>query len=212
MSLNIYFLRHGQTASSQANLFCGAIDPPLTTNGEKMARSFATAYASLPWQAMFCSPRARAIATATPLAVAVNMELQIRQGLEEINYGAWEGQDVATVDRQYHDDYLRWLADPAWNPPTNGELAVAIANRALAVIAEIEQQYPTGNVLVVSHKATIRILLCSFLGIDVGRFRYRLGMPVSGLSIVEFGTHGPLLKVLADRSHLADRLRDLPGT
>jgi broad specificity phosphatase PhoE len=86
MSLNIYFLRHGQTASSQANLFCGAIDPPLTTNGEEMARSFATAYASLPWQAMFCSPRAWAIATATPLAVAVNMELQIRQGLEEINY------------------------------------------------------------------------------------------------------------------------------
>ncbi len=212
MSLNIYFLRHGQTASSQANLFCGSIDPPLTTDGEEMAQSFATAYASIPWQGIFSSPRARAIATAKPLAVAVNMELQIRQGLEEINYGAWEGQDVATVDRQYHDDYLRWLADPAWNPPTKGESAVAIADRALAVIAEIQQQYPTGNVLVVSHKATIRILLCSFLGIDVGRFRYRFGMPVSGLSIVEFGAHGPLLKVLADRSHLSDRLRDLPGT
>jgi hypothetical protein len=37
-------------------------------------------------------------------------------------------------------------------------------------------------------------------------------MPVCSLSIVEFGAHGPLLKVLADRSHLTDRLRDLPGT
>jgi broad specificity phosphatase PhoE len=212
MSLNIYFLRHGQTASSQANLFCGTIDPPLTTDGVEMAKSFATAYTSTRWEAIYCSPRERAIATATPLATVVKMELQIREGLAEINYGAWEGQDVSTVERQYHDDYLRWLADPGWNPPTNGESAIAIADRALAVIAEIEQQHSTGNVLVVSHKATIRILLCSLLGIDVGRFRYRLGMPVSGLSIVEFGAHGPLLKVLADRSHLTNRLRDLPGT
>ena len=177
-----------------------------------MARSFATAYANTPWAAIYSSPRERAISTATPLAMAVKIELQIRAGLAEIDYGAWEGQDVATVERQYHDDYLRWLADPGWNPPTNGEPAIAIANRALAVIAEIQQQHLTGNVLVVSHKATIRILLCSLLGIDVGRFRYRLSMPVSGLSIVEFGTHGPLLKVLADRSHLTNELRDLPGT
>ena len=212
MSLTIYFLRHGQTASSQANLFCGTIDPPLTTDGAEMAQSFSTAYASIPWEAIYCSPRERAITTASPLAMAVKIELQIRPGLAEIDYGAWEGQDVVTVKREYHDDYLQWLADPGWNPPTNGESAIAIADRALAVIAEIQQQHPTGNVLVVSHKATIRILLCSFLGIDVGRFRYRLSMPVSGLSMVEFGTHGPLLKVLADRSHLTSELRDLPGT
>jgi broad specificity phosphatase PhoE len=220
MSLNIYFLRHGQTSSSQANLFCGTIDPPLTTHGAEMAQSFATAYTSTPWESIYCSPRERAINTATPLAMAVKIELQIRPGLAEIDYGAWEGQDVGTVERQYHDDYLLWLADPGWNPPTNGESAIAIAvgeaspleNRALAVIAEIQQQHPTGNVLVVSHKATIRILLCSLLGIDVGRFRYRLAMPVSGLSIVEFGAHGPLLKVFADRSHLSNELRDLAGT
>ena len=39
-----------------------------------------------------------------------------------------------------------------------------------------------------------------------------MGMPVCGMSIVEFGKYDPLLKVLADRSHLTDRLRDLSGT
>ncbi len=34
------------------------------------------------------------------------------------------------------------------------------------VIAEIEEKYKDGNVLVVSHKATIWIILCSLLGID----------------------------------------------
>jgi broad specificity phosphatase PhoE len=212
MTLNIYFLRHGQTASSRGNLFCGSIDPSLTADGEAMAQLFAAAYANKSWEAIYCSPKERAMLTVKPLATKLNMELHLRDGLQEINYGAWEGKDVDTVNAEYHDDYLRWLADPGWNPPTDGESAMAIAARALAVVEEVSQKHTRGNVLMVSHKATIRILLCSLLGIDVGRFRYRLGMPVCGLSIVEFGTHGPLLKLLADRSHLTDRLRDLPGT
>ena len=35
-------------------------------------------------------------------------------------------------------------------------------------------KYATGNVLVVSHKATIRIILCELLGIDLGRYRDRI--------------------------------------
>jgi broad specificity phosphatase PhoE len=80
------------------------------------------------------------------------------------------------------------------------------------VVEEIKERYTDGNVLIVSHKATIRITLCSLLGIDVGRFRFRLGCPVGSVSVVEFGSHGPLLKVLSDRTHQSERLRNLPGT
>jgi probable phosphoglycerate mutase len=80
------------------------------------------------------------------------------------------------------------------------------------VIDEIKQQFADGNVLVVSHKATIRIILCALLGIDVGRFRYRLACPVGSVSIVEFSSAGPLLHSLADRSHLNETLKSLPGT
>ncbi len=177
-----------------------------------MAKSFATAYSSTPWNAVYCSPMLRTMTTAQPLCDAVGINMELREGLKEISYGKWEGQTVETVSREYHDDYLRWSADPAWYPPTEGELAVSIAYRALQVIEEIKQSYPKGNVLIVSHKATIRIILCSLLGIDVGRFRYRLGCPVGSVSIVEFGSHGPLLHVLGDRTHLDERLRTLPGT
>ena len=64
------------------------------------------------------------------------------------------------VKEHYWDDYIHWLAQPAWNPPTGGETSVEIASRASLVIAEIQKKYATGNVLVVSHKATIRIVLC----------------------------------------------------
>jgi broad specificity phosphatase PhoE len=78
------------------------------------------------------------------------MELHLRDGLQEINYGAWEGKDVDTVNAEYHGDYLRWLADPGWNPPTGCESAMAIAARALAVVEEVSQKHTTGNVLMVS--------------------------------------------------------------
>lgn len=212
LSLTLYFLRHGQTAFSRENAFCGSIDPELTQSGMEMAQAFATAYRSTPWSAIFASPMQRTKATAKPLCEALGMQLEIRDGLKEINYGKWEGQTVETVSHDYHDDYIRWTADPAWYPPTGGELAVAIASRAMLVIEEIKQNYSTGNVLIVSHKATIRITLCSLLGVDVGRFRYRLGCPVGSISIVEFGAHGPLLHRLSDRTHLDERLRSLPGT
>lgn len=212
MTLKLYFLRHGQTPFSQENKFCGSLDADLTIEGEKMAAAFADAYQHYPWQAVFVSPRKRTIATARPLCEQTGLEMQIRDGLQEIQYGAWEGKTTAEIDAEFHDDYLKWSADPAWYAPTGGELAVAIAYRALQVIDEIKHKYPTGKVLIVSHKATIRILLCSLLGIDVGRFRYRLGCPVSSVSVVEFGTHGPLLEMLGDRTHLTPELRDLPGT
>lgn len=138
--------------------------------------------------------------------------MEVREDLREIAYGQWEGMTKESVAHDYHDDYVSWLADPAWHAPTGGELAVMIARRGLRVIEEIKNQFADGNVLIVSHKATIRIILCSLLGIDVGRFRYRLVCPVGSVSIVEFTSHGPLLHALADRSHLSASLRSLPGT
>ena len=212
MNLTIYFLRHGQTEYSRNNAFCGSIDSELTPEGLEMAKAFADAYSSIPWTAIFCSPMRRTVLTAKPLSASVGIEPQLRDGLKEINYGEWEGKSPEVISREYHDDYIRWSADPAWNAPSGGEMAVRIASRALQVIEEIKQNYTSGNVLVVSHKATIRIILSSLLGIDVGRFRFRLGCPVASVSIVEFTSHGPLLKVLAERSHLDQRLQNLPGT
>jgi len=211
--LTLYLLRHGQTSFSRANAFCGAaLNPSLTDEGHQMAESFAKAYASQKWEAIFTSTLKRTLETAAPICSATAITPQPRDDLKEIGYGKWEGKTVAEVSKEYHDDYLRWTADPAWYPPTEGEPAISIAHRSLRVVEEIERVYENGNVLIVSHKATIRILLCSLLGIDVGRFRYRLGCPVGSVSVVEFGEHGPLLKRMADTSHLDESLRNLPGT
>lgn len=213
MTLSLYLLRHGQTELSREDSFCGSgLDPELTPEGLQMAHAFRDAYRATPWGAIYSSSLRRTIATAQPLCDAVGIPLQVRADLNEIGYGKWEGQTKASVEREYHDDYVSWLADPAWHAPTGGELAVTVASRALRVVDEITQQFTDGNVLVISHKATIRIILCGLLGIDVGRFRYRLACPVGSLSVVEFSLAGPLLHSLADRSHLSESLRAMPGT
>ncbi|MGI8734545.1 MAG: histidine phosphatase family protein [Pyrinomonadaceae bacterium] len=213
MTLTMHLLRHGQTAQSREDVFCGSgLDSELTDEGLNMARAFAAASRAKPWAAIYSSGLRRGVTTAQPLCSALGLEMQVRDELNEIAYGRWEGLSKEKVEQEYHDDYISWLADPAWHPPTGGELAVAIARRSTGVIEEIRNNFSDGNVLVVSHKATIRIILCSLLGIDVGRFRYRLACPVGSVNVVEFTSHGPLLLSLADRSHLSEELRSLPGT
>ena len=197
----------------RANVFCGRrLDPPLTPEGTAMAEAFARCYRTLPWQAIYSSPLVRARATAEPLAEALGITVIERADLAEIDYGQWDGRSADEVSRDHHVEYERWTADPAWNPPTGGEMAVALAQRMTRVIEEIDLAHGDGNVLVVSHKASIRVALCALLGVDVGRFRYRFGCPVGSLSIVEFGAHGPLAATVADRSHLDAGLRALEGT
>jgi broad specificity phosphatase PhoE len=213
MKLTLYLLRHGQTALSREDVFCGSgLDPELTSEGLEMAQAFVNAYRETGWRAVYSSSLRRSITTAQPLCHALGLDLRVRAELNEIAYGKWEGLTKEKVNQEYHDDYVSWLADPAWHAPTGGESAHVIARRGLQVIEEIEQQFTAGNILIVSHKATLRIILCSLLGIDVGRFRYRLVCPVGSVSIVEFTVNGPMLQTVADRSHLTETLRSLRGT
>jgi probable phosphoglycerate mutase len=213
MSLRVHLLRHGQTAMSRENVFCGrGLDPVLTSEGEAMADAFAGCYADVAWRAVYASPLRRAVQTAAPLAARRGLAIERRDGLAELDYGAWDGRSAEDVDAAHHDEYVRWTADPAWNAPTGGETATALAHRMTAVIEELRCAHTDGDVLVVSHKASIRVLLCALLGVDVGRFRYRFGCPVGSVSVIEFGRHGPLAAAVADRSHLDARLRALPGT
>lgn len=207
MSLVIYFLRHGETAQSRDGGFCGTLDPELTPEGLQMAEDFSQAYSSVAWEAILCSPLRRAVATAKPLCDVTGLRMQLKRGLKEIAFGQWEGKTAENVGREFHDDYIRWLADPGWNAPTGGQKGIDIARDSSLVLEEIENTTKSGNVLVVSHKATIRIMLCSLLGIEVGHFRDRIDMPVGSLAIVEMAAHGPKLRVMGDRSYMREFLR-----
>lgn len=210
--LTIYFVRHGQTAHSRENAFCGALDAPLTPDGHRMAEALAEHWSHLPFQAVYASNKARAIQTATPIANRLKLPVQVEPGLREIEYGAWEGLSEDEVERDHPGAFKAWGDHPDLNPPPGGETAVQIAERALAAVEHIKHKHPDGAVLAVSHKATLRILVCAFLGIPVGEFRRRIAMPVAAVSAVQFKNSGPLLKFLGDTYYLPEELRGARGT
>jgi probable phosphoglycerate mutase len=212
MSLTLYLLRHGETTYSRTGGYCGNLDPELTDEGSMMAEQFAAAYETVNWAAVYVSPMRRTLATARPLCDALGMTPHLRDGLKEIAYGEWEGKTAEYVSEHFHEDYVNWLTEPAWNAPTGGETGSQVANRAVGVLTEILGSHRAGSVLLVSHKATIRVLLCSLLGIDLGRYRDRLACPAASVSVVKFLEHGPLLEQLGDRSYMTDELRAMPGT
>lgn len=210
--LELYFLRHGQTDFSLENRFCGSIDPPLNAIGLRMATAFAHRHAPTGFAAIWCSPSIRAQQTAAALADRTGLTPLVDEGLREMSYGEWESLRHDDVKARWPDAYAWWAGDVASRGTPGGETAFQVAARAAPVVERIRAAHPEGRVLVVSHKATLRILMCALLGMDVRLFRERLGQPVASLSRFDLGLTGTRLTMLGDTSHLPEELRDIEGT
>jgi len=139
--------------------------------------------------------------------------MQVRADLNEIAYGKWEGLTREKVDRDHHDDYVSWLADPAWHAPTGGELATAVARRSLRVIDE--NQSAVVRMETSWSFLTRRLSESFFAPCWESMWAVSLSAWLPGgfqLGRVEFSLEGPLLHSLADRTHLSESLRSLRGT
>ena len=198
--LTLHMLRHGDTLQSAEGFFCGDLNPPLADSGVEQAKRVAERLKGFEITSMYVSPKLRARMTAEPIAMALGLEATFHEGLREIGYGSWEGRQEKDIKASEPDAYAAWTADPALASPPGGESAFAIAARALPVILEIRASHPTGNVLIVSHKATIRVITCALLGMPLGRFRDRVACPTASLTTFEFGARGAMLVRIGEQT------------
>jgi probable phosphoglycerate mutase len=128
----------------------------------------------------------RTIETASILAEPHRVDPVTRPGLREIDHGRWEGLTRQDVETRYHDEYLRWEEDPFIVAPAGGECGVDVMARALPVIRAIIESHEGQQVLVVSHKATIRLVISSLLGFDARGYRDRLDQAPACLNVIDF--------------------------
>ena len=210
--MNLYMVRHGQTAASRENRFSGSSDPPLTSVGESMAEAFAEAYASLTWDAIYASPMLRTRQTADALCRLTGLQAHLEDGLKEIDYGEWEGLRQAEVRERWPDAFEYWADDVASRGTPGGETAFHVAARAMRVVEAIRTRHRTGNVLIVSHKATLRVITCALLGLDLRLFRERIAQPVSAVTMFTLTGTTAILERHGDRAHLPDVLKNEEGT
>jgi broad specificity phosphatase PhoE len=201
----IYMVRHGATDLSTEDRFAGAIDVGLSGEGEFQARRLAERLADDSIAAIYSSPLKRTIQTAMLIASPRKIPLIQRDGLREIDHGHWDGMRRADVEAQFPDEYAAWEEDPFTFAPQGGEAGVNVIARALPIIREIVVEHRGQNVLVVSHKATLRLLISSILGFDARGYRDRLDQSPASLNVLDF--KDPVrarLMLFNDVSHYAD--------
>jgi broad specificity phosphatase PhoE len=186
MTTRIYLVRHGVTVVGDEDRFAGEIEVPLSDAGREQARALGARLASERLDAVYASPLGRALETARLVAASHGKEVVPRPELAEVSHGHWEGKTRGEVERLYPQEYSRWESDPFSFAPAGGETGLAVTARALPALLEIVASHPEGRVLVVSHKATIRLLVCAVIGIDPRGYRDRLESAPASLSALDF--------------------------
>ena len=206
----LYLVRHGATQLSAENRFSGAVGVDLSDEGRHQAARLGDRLDDQGIAAIYTSPLSRALETARIIAGACRLEPILRDGLREISHGSWEGLTRHEVETRFPDDYAAWEEDPFTFAPPGAESGLAVLARALPVVREIVTAHTGQSVLVVSHKATIRLLLCSLLGIEARGYRDRLDQSPACLNVLDF--KDPVrarLMLFNDTSHYAERPRDV---
>ena len=182
----IYMVRHGATQLSAEDRFAGAVNVELSEEGKFQAARLAERLVDDSIQAVYCSPMTRTVQTATILAMPRNVPLIQRDGLREIHHGHWEGMRRADVEAQFPEEYAAWEEDPFTFAPQGGEAGVNVIARALPIVREIVLEHRGQNILVVSHKATLRLVISSLLGFDARGYRDRLDQSPACLNVLDF--------------------------
>ena len=162
MSLQIHFIRHGETAWSLSGQHTGRTDIPLTENGEVAAHRLADSLRPIKFSRVFTSPRQRAQRTCE--LAGLGGAAEIEPDLAEWDYGDYEGQRSAEIR----------MARPDWNifqdGCPHGESPAQISARADRLIARL--RVLTGEVALFSHGHFGRVLAARWIGLDVAQAQH----------------------------------------
>ena len=186
MSTRLFLVRHGATAQSVEDRFSGAEGVDLSDEGRAQAERLGERLRGAGISAVFSSPLSRAMDTARIISKGWPVAPVSVDELREIAHGHWEGLQRKQVEERFAAEYSMWEQDPFSCAPAGGESGVEVLARALPALRKIIDEHAGSKVLVVSHKATIRLLLCSLLGIDARGYRDRLDQAPACLNVVDF--------------------------
>jgi len=208
----VLIVRHGATVLSVEDRFAGETDVELSDEGREQTRHLAQRLSREKIAATYASPLGRTMETARILAAPHGLDVQIRDGLREISHGHWEQMTRREVEQKFPEEAAEWEKDPYTFAPLGGESGLAVTARALPVLIDLVRQHPGENILVVSHKATIRLLLSSLLGFDPRRYRDNLDHKPAALNIVDFRDAGRArLTLFNDTSHYSEAGEAIPS-
>jgi broad specificity phosphatase PhoE len=185
----VHVIRHGRTALNAAGRFRGLADPPLDEAG--LAEVSATAAGlrgrSVGWIATSRLLRARQ--TADAAARVVGIEPVMDPGLLDVDMGAWEGLTKDEAATRDPEAFATYLEDPRAATVPGGDALAEVEARILAAIAQLATAHPGGEVVAVSHEASIKLLISGLLGLD-GADVWSLDLPTASRTAIRIDGTG----------------------
>jgi broad specificity phosphatase PhoE len=150
-SITLTFVRH---AESEANA-SGIIDtqvpgPGLSPDGKEQAEQVARQLARNNYDAVYASTMERAQQTAAPLAAELHKQVEVLQGIQEINAGWFEGKPVSMASATYLLAPADWVRGDTQNSIPGSITGKEFNDRFTAAVQKI---YDSGqhNPVVFSH-------------------------------------------------------------
>jgi broad specificity phosphatase PhoE len=200
--VRLILVRHGETDTNKARLALGRADIELNEHGRWQAQRLVVSLKDEPIAAIYSSPLRRALATAEPIASSHGLEVQVDEGLIEMDIGEMEGLTFQQVGERYPHFLQAWLGgQAAYEAMPGGERLLDVQERAWQAIEMIRQRQEQGTVAVVTHNFVILTLLCRILGLELADFR-RLRHSLAAKSVLEMGRDRIIVVSFNDTCHL----------
>jgi broad specificity phosphatase PhoE len=172
----LYLVRHGTTTLNVENRYRGRRDIPLDAQGYQDAVDAARRLSAAGLTAVYTGPLRRTIATAQIIADEARVpDLRILHGLNNVDYGAWEGMtadEAAMFDREAFELYR---TSPSRAVCPLGERLSDAQQRMLAALALIGARHAGESVAAVTHAVMIRLAMAKLMGIDDESWRLPVG-------------------------------------
>ena len=204
--MRVFVVRHGETAWNVEGRFQGQMDTKLNARGIVQAELLAERLKNHKFEAVLTSPHSRAKVTAETIAEKTgNSEVTIIEELTEINHGDWEGCLADEISSKWPEILKKWHTEPeiAKMPGATGESLEDISRRCVPAVERTLSKYK-GDVLLASHDAVIKVLLCSWLAAPLSSF-WRFQIPNCSITVVELlPDKTPRLLLMGDASHIGD--------
>jgi alpha-ribazole phosphatase len=166
----IILVRHGETQWNSSEIFRGRADVPLNEKGLRQAQLLGEYLRDEKIDTVYSSPLKRAIKTAEAIAARHSLPVNIIENLNDIDCGEWQGLSLREVKERYQELYQDWLDTPEQVKILGGESLEDVKNRVVPFVQDAVMRCGEGKIVLVSHRAVNKVLICALLGLDNSSF------------------------------------------
>jgi probable phosphoglycerate mutase len=165
--------RHGHVEGIDPPRFRGRAELELTALGKAEARAVGARIANN-WSpsAIYTSPMGRCQATAASIAEACGTAASVDEGLNDLDYGDWQGHSHDEIKAKYPRPYEAWFATPHLVRFPGGESLQDLMARTADTLRLVAEKHPGDGetVVLVGHDSVNRALFLQLLDMPAAAY------------------------------------------